>query len=292
MLFRQITLWSMLVGIVAATPAMGQGLHFNPFPNPSNLNNSYDVQVIVPPYIAADGYVWAGSHPTAVHIIAHAQLIHEGQYGVWVWGNLRRPAPQFNYPQPTPLSLQQAPNPQPTNPQPTNPQPTNPQPANQPSPNQKTFDIKPKQKAFPVEFVLINAYTGKALDCAAFVDGAPNGADVRGWSPSGQKNQIWFLEAVGAGHYRLRNGWSGKYLDNAIYEGNPNGSKVHIWKLNGQQNQVWAVESAGGNRYRFRNDLTGKYLDNAIVEGNPDGSSVYGWEDNGQENQVWRLMKP
>ncbi len=121
MLLRGALFCSMVVGVIAATPARADWLNFNPFydlkvvaddvleglidlggphalpPNFNNVNDSSYIPDVVTPYIAADGSVWAGSNPQGSQFIGLATVIH-AQNGMawWAWGSLRHRAPQFD----------------------------------------------------------------------------------------------------------------------------------------------------------------------------------------------------
>jgi hypothetical protein len=68
------------------------------------------------------------------------------------------------------------------------------------------------------------------------------------------------------GRYRLRNTYTGKFLDNVIVQNNPDGCQVYGWQFNGQANQVWIAEPVSHGNYRFKNLFAGKYLDTQSQE--------------------------
>ena len=97
-----------------------------------------------------------------------------------------------------------------------------------------------------------NAATGRYVEASKSVPGGGvNGTKVQLWDfVAGGKNQWWLPVQNAEGHWRLKNVWSGRYLDASKSKpgGGVNGTKVQLWSLvSGASNQWWpaySVESA------------------------------------------------
>ncbi len=81
-------------------------------------------------------------------------------------------------------------------------------------------------------------HSGKATDIYNW--SYDDGGDVVQWSAANGANQVWFLEYVSDGWFRIRNRWSGKCLD-VDGASTANGANILQWTSNGGLSQQWRL---------------------------------------------------
>ena len=121
-------------------------------------------------------------------------------------------------------------------------------------------------------------HSGKVLDVAG--GSADNGARIIQWDYHGGGNQLFRLEPLGDGSYRLVAQHSGRVLD---VEGGSadNGARIIQWDWHGGPNQQWKLA-----RYAFARH-SGKVLD--VAGGSADsGAPIIQWDFHGGGNQLFR----
>lgn len=70
--------------------------------------------------------------------------------------------------------------------------------------------------------------------------GTENGAQIHLWEDVGGENQLWMLEPVSGGAYKIKSKLSGKCLDVVGISGE-NGAKIQIWDDLDGENQKWLI---------------------------------------------------
>lgn len=114
-----------------------------------------------------------------------------------------------------------------------------------------------------------------------------NGGNAQLWVHTNSNAQVWKLEAVSGGYYRIVNANSGKVLD--VKNANKaNGTNVQQWQWQNHDAQLWKAYRSLYGGYVFINKATGKALD---VSGgaNADGANVQIWDANDTRAQSWHL---
>ena len=108
------------------------------------------------------------------------------------------------------------------------------------------------------EFYLIKAPNGKVLEIKNF--NTENGAAIRLWDYAGHPWQQWQFVDAGEGRWRIRNRFTGKFIDLAL-GGVVEGTWLHQWGRTSGLSQCWELESTRNGRTRIRNVLADKYID-------------------------------
>lgn len=134
-------------------------------------------------------------------------------------------------------------------------------------------------------FWVFAKHSGKALDVAGA--SKANSAQIIQYDHHGGENQVFFVEPVGGGHYRIVALHSGKVLDVAGAS-NSNGAKIIQYEWHGGDNQRFRFEHVGAGYYKIIAKHSDKVLD---VNGasNANGAHVIQWAWNGGDNQKWRI---
>ena len=102
------------------------------------------------------------------------------------------------------------------------------------------------------EFYLIKAPNGKVLEIKNF--NTENGASIRLWDYAGHPWQQWQFVDAGEGRWRIRNRFTGKFIDLAL-GGVVEGTWLHQWGRTSGLSQCWELESTRNGRTRIRNVL-------------------------------------
>jgi hypothetical protein len=137
----------------------------------------------------------------------------------------------------------------------------------------------------PLECTVIANHSGKCLEvCNASLDECAN---VQQANCSNCSNQLWKLEPVGDGYYKLIANHSGKCLTvaNASLD---DGANVQQAACTDSENQVWKLETVGNGTYKLIAKHSGKCLE--VVDNNTaDGANVQQNEYWERDNQLWKL---
>ena len=146
-------------------------------------------------------------------------------------------------------------------------------------------DIEGVRRMYPLQGPLFSRLSGKCLDIAGI--STANGADATQWEYWGGQNQIFRIEWVEAGHYRLIAQHSNRVLDvEGVATGN--GAQLHQWDWWGGDNQKFRLDPVGHGYYRLVAKHSGRCADVAGVS-TANGAKVVQWDWWGGNNQQWRL---
>jgi hypothetical protein len=137
----------------------------------------------------------------------------------------------------------------------------------------------------PVEGKLIANHSDKCLE--VFNASLDDGANVQQANCSNGTNQLWKLEHVDDGYYRIRANHSGKCLEvfNASLD---DGANVQQANYSNGTNQLWKLETVGNGTYKLIAKHSGKCLEVA-ANSTADGANVQQNEYWGRDNQLWKL---
>jgi hypothetical protein len=67
-----------------------------------------------------------------------------------------------------------------------------------------------------------------------------DGAEIRQWTSNGLENQLWKIEAIGDGYYRITSKYSGKAMDTEG-QSQQDGARVYQWTWDGRNSQCWQL---------------------------------------------------
>ena len=108
--------------------------------------------------------------------------------------------------------------------------------------NQYTYNDSPSlqwsfSKNSDGSYKIINQFSDNILACHY----TSNGTRVYQWDNNNHNAKYWIIESKGNCEYRLKNEYSGKYLDN-INSGSSNGGKIGISSASNNSDQLWRIE--------------------------------------------------
>lgn len=86
-------------------------------------------------------------------------------------------------------------------------------------------------------YKIINRYSSDILACHS----TTNGTRAYQWQNINDNAKYWVIENMGNCEYRLKNVYSGKYLDN-ISGGSAEGGQIGIWSASNGSDQLWKIE--------------------------------------------------
>lgn len=136
----------------------------------------------------------------------------------------------------------------------------------------------------PGFYRITNKLSGKVLDLD-MLDKDP-AQDVRQWTYTGSRNQLWEALPKGNGVYRFRSLVSGKYLDVARGSMDDRGN-VATWEENNRTAQEWRL--IPDNDWVKIQSLHSNKLVALLETEKRDGIDVIQFSDNGTEDHLWRL---
>lgn len=146
-------------------------------------------------------------------------------------------------------------------------------------------DLEGIRKLYPLRGPIFARHSGRCLDIEGI--STANGADAIQWDYWGGNNQIFKVEWVEAGHYKLIAQHSGKVIDVEAIS-TSRGAQVHQWDWWGGNNQKFRLDPVGHGYYRIAAKHSGMFLDVSRIS--PDnGAKVHQWDWWGGNNQQWRL---
>ena len=124
-------------------------------------------------------------------------------------------------------------------------------------------DLEGIRRLYPIRGPVFSRHSGRCLDIEGI--STDNGADATQWDYWGGWNQLFRIEWVEAGHYRLIAQHSGRVLD---VDGisTANGAQIHQWDWWGGDNQKFRLDPVGHGYYRVVAKHSGRCLD---VTGSP-----------------------
>ncbi|MEZ4542238.1 MAG: RICIN domain-containing protein, partial [Chloroflexota bacterium] len=130
-------------------------------------------------------------------------------------------------------------------------------------------------------------HSGQPLDVTG--GSTAGGAQIIQWPYHGGDNQLFHLEPLDDGSYRLVAVHSGKVLD-VTAASTENGAKVIQWDWHGGPNQRFEIQATGGGYYRVTAKHSGLVLDvsGASRDG---GAHIIQWPSHGGANQQWKLAR-
>jgi hypothetical protein len=148
-----------------------------------------------------------------------------------------------------------------------------------------TDDLEGIRRLYPPTGPLFVKHSGKCLDIEGIA--TTNGADCQQWDFWGGGNQVFRIEWVEAGHYKIVATHSNKVVD---IEGQAtgNGAQVHQWDWWGGNNQRFRLDPAGHGYYAIVAKNSGRVLDVSGISQNA-GAKVVQWDWWGGDNQRWRV---
>ena len=119
------------------------------------------------------------------------------------------------------------------------------------------------------EFYLIKAPNGKVLEIKNF--NTENGAAIRLWDYAGHPWQQWQFVDAGEGRWRIRNRFTGKFIDLAL-GGVVEGTWLHQWGRTSGLSQCWELQSTRNGRTRIAfYPLTGRTHQLRVHAAHPSG---------------------
>ncbi|MGC9443708.1 MAG: RICIN domain-containing protein [Candidatus Methanospirareceae archaeon] len=141
----------------------------------------------------------------------------------------------------------------------------------------------------PITCTVTANHSGKCLE--VYNASLDDGANVQQANCSSASNQLWRLEQVNNGYYRILAHHSGKCLE--VYNASlDDGANVQQANCSGQDNQLWKLEAVGNNLFKISAKHSGKCLeafnstaDGAIVS----DANVYQADFWSHDNQLWKL---
>ena len=136
-------------------------------------------------------------------------------------------------------------------------------------------------------------YIASKLDNAKVIDinGAKtdNGIPAILWDYNGCDNQIFYIEKLSDGTYRIKAKHSNRYIEvrNSSHD---NGADVAQWDWDDNYAcKRWYIVDAGGGYYKFVNKESGKVID--VQGGNSgNGTRIQQYESNGTNSQYFKLV--
>jgi hypothetical protein len=154
------------------------------------------------------------------------------------------------------------------------------------------FAMMASSSSFAATTTIVAKHSGKCLDVRGGVTATGDGAPIEQWTCSGQANQAWTLQRVGAGNaFEIIASNSGKCLTTGT-DGS-NGTAIQQMTCNDLSTQIWRLKSLGNGSYEIIGSWSGRCLD---VTGGPtatgDGVLTELWDCSNQANQAWTLTAP
>ena len=146
-------------------------------------------------------------------------------------------------------------------------------------------DIEGVRRLYPLTGPIFARHSGRCLDIEGIATG--NGAHAIQWDYWGGWNQLFRIEWVESGHYRLIAQHSGRVLD---VEGIASGNGAHLiqWDWWDGNNQKFSLDPVGHGYFRLIARHSGRVVDvEAISTAN--GAHTIQWDWWGGDNQRWRL---
>lgn len=132
------------------------------------------------------------------------------------------------------------------------------------------------------EYTIVSVHSGKALEVKG--SSKENAGNIQQADYKDTNNQLWTLEPLNNGYYKIISRDSGKVVDQSTPD---IGANVHQYEYVGGVNQQWKIEKAGDS-YKIISRQNGKVLD--VANGNKDnGGNVQAWDDNGTSAQRWKI---
>ena len=136
----------------------------------------------------------------------------------------------------------------------------------------------------PISCTISANHSGKCLEVfnASFDDGA----NVQQANCSNCSNQLWQLEHVGDGYYKILANHSGKCLEvfNASLD---DGANVQQNEYTGNDSQLWKLEAVGNGLVKISAKHSSKCLE--AFNSTADGANVYQADYWSHDNQLWKL---
>jgi hypothetical protein len=141
----------------------------------------------------------------------------------------------------------------------------------------------------PITCTMSANHSGKCLE--VYNASLDDGANVQQANCTNVSNQLWQLEHVRDGYYRIIANHSGKCLE--VYNASlDDGANVQQANCSGQDNQLWKVEAVGNGLFKISAKHSGKCLEAFNSTG--DDASIFGanvqqadfWS---HDNQLWKL---
>lgn len=146
-------------------------------------------------------------------------------------------------------------------------------------------DIEGIRRLYPIRGPVFVRHSGLCLDVANI--STANGAEATQWEYWGGQNQVFRIEWVEGGHYRLIATHSGRVIDvKNIATGN--GAQIHQWDWWGGDNQKFRLDPVGHGYYRLVAKHSGRVLDVSGIS-TDNGARIVQWDWWGGGNQQWRL---
>ena len=146
-------------------------------------------------------------------------------------------------------------------------------------------DIEGVRRLYPIRGPVFVRHSGRCLDIAGI--STANGADAIQWDYWGGNNQIFKIEWVEAGHYKLIAQHSNRVIDVEAIS-TANGAQIHQWDWWGGNNQKFRLDPVGHGYYRIVAKHSGRCLDVSGIS-TSNGARVIQWDWWGGNNQQWRL---
>lgn len=138
------------------------------------------------------------------------------------------------------------------------------------------------------EYTIISAHSGLAMEVPA--SSVSNDANIAVWAPNGHSCQLWTIEHLGSGYYKIINKNSGKVL-----ERKSTGVDIVQNTWNGSNNQKFKIEHAPYDTsvltsgvYKIRSKKSGKVMDLAGCN-EENRANIHLWDDLNNDCQKWNV---
>lgn len=146
-------------------------------------------------------------------------------------------------------------------------------------------DVEGIRRLYPIRGPVFARHSGLCMDINGI--STANGADLIQWELWGGQNQVFRVEWVEGGHYRLVATHSGRVLDVRAVS-TANGAQIQQWDWLNGGNQKFRLDPVGHGYFRLVAQHSGRVADVAGAS-TAYGARVTQWDWWGGNNQQWRL---
>lgn len=129
-----------------------------------------------------------------------------------------------------------------------------------------------------------------AVDRNFCIDAERSGTNIQLWRKSGNAQQIFNLELVSNGYYKITNANTGKAIDvvGAVVKNKRN---IQQYRYNGTKAQLWKPIKNSDGSYTFESALNSNYCIDLLGAKVINGYNIQLYKKNGTKAQRWFLVK-
>lgn len=128
-------------------------------------------------------------------------------------------------------------------------------------------------------------HSGQVLDVRN--SSTANGAIIQQYVWHGGKNQIWKIQSIGNGYYKIVSTNTSKVLD--VPNSTSSSAVIRQWDYVGGSNQQWQIIATGTNVYKLVNKYSGKVTDIPGTNVTTNGVALQQNTDSNQADQRFRI---